>query len=261
MAGPIPMRMGLVKSKNLVSIRILKTIGTDFARHYIAKFGFDPEKHPPYLTMALGAGSVTAMEMVRAYSVFANGGYLVQPFYIRRIMDGQGQVIFDATPQRAGSDAPRTIEARNAFVTDTLLMDVVRRGTAARAMSLGRSDLAGKTGTTNDHRDAWFAGFQPTLAAVAWMGYDQPRPMGGSETGAAAALPIWMRYMQRVLAGVPEASYVMPEGVVTAMVDPLTGLRVVEGHNGVQEYFFPEFLPPEEGGAALPAPVPTELVP
>lgn len=241
-AGPIRMRMALTKSKNLVSIRILQTIGTRYAQDYITRFGFNAEQHPPYLTMALGAGSVTPFQMASAYSIFANGGYRVNPYYIERILDARGKVLAQANPVRAGETAERAIDARNAFIMTSMMQDVVRFGTAARAMQLGRGDLAGKTGTTNDQVDAWFCGFNPNLVAVAWIGFDQPRSLGGNETGAQAALPIWMGYMGRALKGVPEIAPSAPDGVVSVIIDPASGKRSSEGK---LEFFYQENLPSE----------------
>jgi penicillin-binding protein 1A len=198
----------------MVSIRILQAIGPRYAQDFVTRFGFDAERHPAYLTMALGAGSVTPWQMVGAYSVFANGGYRVEPYVVSRITDANGRVLAQARPGHAGDDALRTIDPRNAFIMDSLLRDVVRSGTATRALSLKRSDLAGKTGTTNDSHDAWFGGYQPTLAAVAWVGFDQPRKLGDRETGGGLALPIWISYMGKALQGVPERSRAAPEGVV-----------------------------------------------
>lgn len=247
-AGPIRLRTALTKSKNLVSIRILQTIGAPYAQDYITRFGFSPEQHPPYLTMALGAGSVTPMQMAAAYSVFANGGYRVQPYLIDRVVDAHGKLLAQAKPKRAGEEAERTIDARNAFIMTTIMRDVVRFGTATRAMQLKRQDLAGKTGTTNDQVDAWFTGFNPGLVAVAWIGFDQPRSLGGTETGAQAALPMWMGYMGRALKGVPEGETTVPEGVISVKINPQNGLRVSEGGEGIPEYFYLESAPPEQRG-------------
>ena len=251
--GPMRLRTALVKSKNLVSIRILQAIGAQYAQDYIARFGFDPKLHPPYLTMALGAGNVTPMQMVTAYSAFANGGYRIAPYFIERIEDARGTVLFQNQPQRAGEGAERIIDERNAFIMTSIMRDVVRSGTAVRAMKLGRNDLAGKTGTTNDFIDAWFCGFNPGLVAVAWIGFDQPQTMGRNETGGAAALPIWMGYMGVALKGVPEEPFTPPPGIVTAKVSPDTGLRVGDNAAGVQDYFYQEFMPPEQGGGGGPA--------
>lgn len=247
-AGPIRLRTALTKSKNLVSIRVLQSIGPSYAQDYIARFGFSPEKHPPYLTMALGAGSVTPMQMAAAYSVFANGGYRTQPYLIDRIVDARGTLLVQAKPKRAGDDAERAIDARNAFIMTSMMRDVVRFGTGARAMQLKRQDLAGKTGTTNDQVDAWFTGFSPGLVAIAWIGFDQPRSMGGAETGAQAALPIWMGYMGKALKGVPEADLVVPAGVATVKINPQSGHRVPDGSEGILEYFYQENIPAEQTG-------------
>lgn len=212
--GPMPLHTALAKSKNMVSVRILDAIGPQYARDYISRFGFDPQRHPAYLTMALGAGSVTPWRMLEAISVFANGGYRIEPYIIARITDSNGRLLATAKPDRAGDESVRTIDARNAFLMDSMLREVVRAGTATRAKSLGRRDLAGKTGTTNDSIDAWFTGYQPSLAAVAWVGFDQPRKLGNRETGAGAALPIWIDYMAAALKGVPEQPAQPPEGIV-----------------------------------------------
>jgi len=241
-AGPIRMRTALTKSKNLVSIRILQTIGTRYAQDYITRFGFAAEQHPAYLTMALGAGSSTPFQMASAYSIFANGGYRVNPYYIERIQDARGKVLAQANPVRAGDTAERAIDARNAFIMTSMMQDVVRFGTAARAMQLGRGDLAGKTGTTNDQVDAWFCGYNPGLVAVAWIGFDQPRTLGNNETGAQAALPMWMSYMGRALKGVAETPLVVPSGVVSVIIDPASGKRSSEGR---AEFFYQENIPSE----------------
>jgi len=216
--GPMTMRRALAKSKNLVSVRILRAIGTQYAQDYITRFGFDADKHPAYLPMALGSGSVTPLQMAAAYSVFANGGYRVNPYLIQKVVDARGNVISETKPQRASQDAVRVLDARTAFIADTMLRDVVRMGTAnAAKQRLGRNDLAGKTGTTNDAVDAWFAGYTPNLVAIAWMGYDQPKSLGVRETGGGLALPIWVGYMGQVLKGVPEIPERQPpEGVVMA---------------------------------------------
>jgi len=214
--GPMTMRRALAKSKNLVSVRILRAIGTQYAQDYITRFGFDADKHPAYLPMALGAGSVTPLQMAGAYSVFANGGYRINPYLIQKVVDARGKVISETQPQRAGTDAVRVLDARTAFIADSMLREVVRSGTAAPAKQrLGRNDLAGKTGTTNDAVDAWFAGYTPNLVAIAWMGYDQPKSLGVRETGGGLALPIWVGYMSKMLKGVPEApERPAPEGVL-----------------------------------------------
>jgi penicillin-binding protein 1A len=243
--GPIRMRTALTKSKNLVSIRILQAIGPQYAQDYIGRFGFDPKLHPAYLTMALGAGSVTALDLAAGYAVFANGGYRVTPYFISRVEDASGKVLAKASPVLAGEGAQRAIDVRNAFVMFNMMQDVIRGGTGARAMQLGREDLAGKTGTTNDQMDAWFAGFQRHLSAVAWVGFDLPRSLGPNETGAVAALPIWMAYVGKVLQNTPQEAPAVPEGVIAAHINPETGLRDPEDRHGLVEYFFHENLPPE----------------
>ena len=212
--GPMSMRRGLEKSKNMISIRILQSIGASYAQKWITRFGFDADKHPAYLPMALGTGSVTPLQMASAYSVFANGGYRVNPMLISKITDAKGRVVSEATPP-ALNESMRTIDARNAFIMDSLLQSVASRGTAASAQRLlGRNDLQGKTGTTNDSIDTWFAGFQRSVVAIVWIGYDTPRKLGDNETGGGLALPIWIDYMRHALSGVPVQPYTAPEGVV-----------------------------------------------
>src|SRR6185295_13969830 len=242
--GPMRLRTALAKSKNMVSIRLLQAIGPGYAQDYIQRFVFDPKMHPAYLTMALGAGSATPLQMAGAYSVFANGGYRVKPWFIARVEDNRGGVLYASKPEVAGADAERVLDERNAFLMTTLMRDVVRYGTAARASSLGRQDLAGKTGTTNDHIDAWFTGFQPTLVAVAWIGFDTPKDMGSGETGAQAALPIWMAYATRALKDMPESELPTPAGIVSVNINPTSGLRELDGRSKTSEYFYTESTPP-----------------
>lgn len=244
--GPISMRTALTKSKNMVSIRILQAITPQYAQDYAIRFGFERRMIPAYLTMALGAGSVTPLQMAVGYSVFANGGFRVTPYFIDRISDAKGKVIDTSKPQRAGESAPRAIDARNAFIMTSMMQDVIKGGTAARAMRLGRSDLAGKTGTTNEQRDAWFAGFNPRLVAIAWMGFDTPRPLGASETGASAALPMWMNYMAEALKRSADEPPSPPEGVMATLVNPETGLRDERSPSSKLEYFLQENIPLEE---------------
>jgi penicillin-binding protein 1A len=244
--GPIRMRTALTRSKNLVSIRILQAITPQYAQDYISRFGFDPKQHPPYLTMALGAGSTTPLEMVMGYSVFANGGFRVTPYFIERIEDTRGEILGKANPIQVGKGAERVIDSRNAFIMANMMQDVIRGGTGARAMALGRVDLAGKTGTTNEQMDAWFAGFQRNLATVVWMGYDIPRTLGDHETGAVAALPVWMSYMGTVLKSQPEELWVAPQGVVAVAINPQTGLRDRHAPTPMIEYFYHENIPPEQ---------------
>ncbi|WP_438820275.1 penicillin-binding protein 1A [Burkholderia lata] len=211
--GPMSMRTALQRSRNLVSIRILNHIGTKYAQQYITRFGFDAERHPAYLPMALGAGQVTPLQMAGAYSVFANGGYRVNPYLIAEVTDPNGAIVVRAQPLVAEQNAPRAIDPRNAYVMNSLLQSVAQRGTGARTNVLKRTDLAGKTGTTNDSHDAWFAGYQHTLAAIAWIGYDNPRSLGDRETGGGLSLPVWIDYMGAALKGVPEFKPTVPDGV------------------------------------------------
>ena len=246
--GPMRMRQGLVKSINLVTVRIMQAITPLYAQDYITKFGFDAARQPPYLTMALGAGSVTPMQMLAGYSVFANGGFRVAPYFIRRIENAKGVILNEANPVVAGKNADQVIDARNAFTLVNMMQDVVRQGTASRAMQLGRSDLAGKTGTTSDFEDAWFCGFQPTLVGITWIGLDTPRSLGDKEAGARAALPMWMDYMGTVLKGVPTAAYARPDNMVAVRINN-NGLRDPNGE--LIEYFYRENRPLEQP-AALP---------
>ena len=212
--GPITLRKGLAKSKNMISIRILKSIGPGYAQQWIKRFGFDADKHPAYLPMALGAGAVTPLQMASAYSVFANGGYRVNPLLIGKIVDTRGHIVSEARLPTLDESA-RTIDARNAFVMSSLLEEVTRAGTAAKAQAtLKRRDIYGKTGTTNDSHDAWFAGWQKNLVGVVWMGYDDPKKLGDRETGGGLALPVWIDFMQTALKGVPVAELTPPEGLI-----------------------------------------------
>lgn len=241
--GPMRMRTALTKSKNLVSIRIIRAISPQYAQDYITRFGFDARRHPPYLTMALGAGSVTPLELAAGYSVFANGGYRIASHFIARVEDASGKVLMRANPGIAGEGAARAIDARNAFLMFNMMQDVIRGGTGAQARVLGRPDIAGKTGTTNDQMDAWFAGVQKRVAAVAWVGFDTPRTLGSNETGAVAALPVWINYMGKVLKSIPVDVPAVPEGVVAVRINPETGIRE-DSENAITEYFYQENLPP-----------------
>ncbi|MBL78643.1 MAG: penicillin-binding protein [Nitrosomonadaceae bacterium] len=254
-AGPLRMREALAKSKNLVSIRILQAIGVQYAQDYITRFGFNPKLHPPYLPMALGAGSASPMQMITGYAAFANGGFRVVPHLIKRVEDAKGEILEQTQPVLAGVDAKQIIDPRNAYIMTSMLKDVVKRGTAVKAKKLGRTDLAGKTGTTNNFIDAWFCGFQTNLVAVSWIGYDIPRTLGKKETGSGAALPIWISYMGKALNDMPTldntnfdgivSEEIIPKGIVAARVDAATGFRDEEGE--VVEYFFQENLPPKAG--------------
>jgi len=210
----MPLKTALAKSKNMVSIRILQAVGAKEAQTWVSRFGFDPERHPPYLTMGLGAGSVTPMQVALGYSVFANGGFLVKPYLVTKVTDPLGKVLSQYTPIEL-DERSRAIAPRNAFVMSHLLQEVTRAGTAVRAQQvLKRNDIYGKTGTTNDSMDAWFAGYHPTLTAVTWIGYDTPRKLGDRETGGGLSLPVWISYMQSALKNVPVTSMSIPAGVV-----------------------------------------------
>ena len=246
--GPMRMRKALMKSKNMVSIRILQAISPEYGQDYITKFGFDADKHPPYLTTALGAGSVTSLQMLTGYAVFANGGYRITPYYIQRVEDSMGKVIAKSTPFVASKNAERVIDVRNAFSMVSMMQDVVKHGTATRAMQLGRQDLAGKTGTTSDSIDAWFCGFHPSVVGISWIGFDQPRSLGDRETGGGAALPMWISYMGTVLKGVPEAKYNMPDNMVQAHINDSGHL---DDSSPILEYFYKENLP-SSANSALP---------
>ena len=231
------MRTALAKSKNMVSIRLLQSSGVHYVQDYATRFGFEAEKHPPYLTMALGAGSVTPWQMVSAYAVFANGGYRIQPYIVRDIQDDKGNILAQAQPIPAGDDTLRVIDPRNAFLMDSMLREVTLSGTAARAsVQLKRRDLAGKTGTTNEHVDAWFCGYQRTIVGCSWIGFDQPKNLGNGETGGSAALPMWIGYMSRALKDVPESFQPQPEGLV-AIDTPGSG------RGPGKEFFYKENVP------------------
>ena len=212
--GPITVREAMVRSKNLVSIRLLRQIGLPAARSWIERFGLDPVRHADNLTFALGSGSVTPLQMASAYGVFANGGWRVAPVLIEKITGPRGEVLFEAPPPAPLVEADRAVPEANVFLVRSLLADVTLRGTAARAQAvLHRGDLYGKTGTTNDAVDAWFAGFHPSVVAVAWIGHDDPRSLGGRESGGGLALPAWIDYMGQALKGVPVVPMQPPEGV------------------------------------------------
>ena len=244
-AGPMRLRTALTKSKNMVSIRVLQSIGPRYAQSYITKFGFAPKDHPAYLAMALGAGSTTSWHLAAGYAVFANSGYQVKPYLITKIVDSEGNVIESVNPAKHISQY-RVIDQRNAFLMTSMMQDVINVGTATRANVLGRSDIAGKTGTTNNQMDVWFAGFNPKEVAVAWMGYDSPRSLGRDETGGKAALPIWIKYMEVALKGMPVYQYKIPQGVVKLKIDPEDGTLLSDFSfaDGIDEYFYHENPPP-----------------
>ncbi|MGX7004691.1 penicillin-binding protein 1A [Caballeronia sp. KNU42] len=253
--GPMPMRTALMKSKNLVSIRILNNIGPKYAQGYVTKFGFDASRQPAYLPMALGAGQVTPLQMATGYSVFANGGYRVNPYLIADITDPRGAVVSHPQPLIAADTAPLAITPRNAYVMNSLLQSVAQRGTGARTNQLKRTDLAGKTGTTNDSHDAWFAGYQHSLVAIAWIGYDSPRTLGDKETGGGLALPVWMDYMSRALRGVPEYKSTMPPDVVS-LGGELYFDDMTPGHGFVATIGVSQAVPEDVSGGTPSAPAP-----
>ncbi len=266
--GPTRLREGLVNSRNLISIRVLQAIGIDTALRHVAKFGINAERLPRNLSLALGSGTVTPMDLVSGYAVFANGGYRVSPYIVQRIVGPDDKVVFMTTPATvcttceelsAGEDAtrtavreaskpdkiaPRVVSAQNIYLTVSMMKDVVKRGTGKQAMQLHRNDLAGKTGTTNDQRDTWFAGFNPDVATVAWLGFDNSQPLGDGESGARAALPMWINYMAKALEGVPERDMDPPAGLVSVKIDPQTGqLTGSENRNAIFEVFRADALP------------------
>ncbi len=234
--GPTRLRQALIKSRNLVSIRLLRAIGVKRALKQAEKFGFDPDELPHNLSLALGSGAVTPLQMAMAYSVLANGGYQVKPYFIEYIEDGQHHIVFQAEPLRVcGEDcmadgppphaAPRVISPENHYLMNAMMQDVIQRGTGRKARVLGRHDLAGKTGTSNEQRDAWFNGFHPDLVAIVWVGFDSSKPLGRGEVGGKAALPAWIDFMRTALKDVPEHPLQMPPGMVTVRIDPRTGQR------------------------------------
>ena len=240
--GLMTMRESLARSRNLVSIRLLQTVTPKYAQDYIGRFGFEASRHPAYLTMALGAGQATPWELATGYAVFANGGFRVEPYIVREIIDGSGRTVAKVDPPVAGQSAPRVLDPRNAWLMDSMLRDVIRSGTGARARALGRNDLAGKTGTTNDYVDAWFAGYNPDVVAVSWVGYPQPRNLGRGETGGRAALPIWMDYMRVALNGLPEKERPRPAGLVP----------VQHAGSSVTDFHYQEDPPPQPPAPTLP---------
>ena len=243
-SGRILLRQALAKSKNLASVHLLKFIGVKYAQDYLTRFGFRRQDHPPYLTMGLGAGVTTPMEVALAYSVFANGGYQVKNYLISRVEDYDGNLIINELDFK---NRRRAIDARNAYIITSLLQSVVKEGTGRSALrTVNRNDLAGKTGTTNDTRDAWFAGFGGNVVAVAWIGYDQLKSLGKKETGGRAALPIWSGFMASALKNTPEVEYLPAPGIVIANIDKNGYLLSSEddSQTGRQEYFYQEYLPP-----------------
>ena len=274
--GPTRLREALVHSRNLVSIRVLQATGITPTLALAARLGFAADRLPRNLSLSLGSGSVTPLELARGQATFANGGYLITPYYIDRIIDSQGQTVFqsepvtvcrtcdndppspktdvavstpstaDTAPAKVPRHAPRVLKATTAYLMNSMMMDVVKRGTARKAMALGRSDLAGKTGTTNDQKDAWFVGFNSALLAVAWVGFDDPKPLGNNETGGNAALPVWTKFMSVALEGTPNRPLPRPTGLVSMKIDPATGLLASGGTTGAIFETFPAELAPTE---------------
>ena len=296
--GPTRLREAMVNSRNLVSIRLLREIGIPYATDYISSFGFEPSELPGNLSMALGSASLVPISIARGYAVFANGGYLIDPYFIERIVDARGNVVFVTSPSvvckecnpeeaveeeietfekvepvfkplQIDSDdnllvieqetsqvenmvarptpAPRVITEQNAFLIRSMMMDVVRRGTGKKAMELGRNDLAGKTGTTNEQRDAWFSGYNNEMVTSVWVGFDSHEPLGRLEVGGKAAMPIWIDYMRVALQGVPDQVPELPEGITQARINPETGLLArVDSRDAIVEVFALGSLPPME---------------
>ncbi len=253
--GTMPAYEALARSDNIAAVRVVLAVGVPYARYHASQFGLPLDQIPPYPTMVLGAGSFSPLQMARAYSVFANGGYLVQPRLIEKIVDAHGAVVYQAPKVVLGSaDAPRIITPGNAFLLTTMMQQVIQRGTGAAARALGRQDLAGKTGTTSDFRDAWFDGFDHDRVAVAWVGYNQPRSLGRGEQGAAVALPIWMGYMRVATASDPDTPWVPPPDVVQVPVNPATGFASIGSYavpDAVQGYFLQQYPPLDPSAASL----------
>ncbi|NDE01308.1 MAG: peptidase [Gammaproteobacteria bacterium] len=279
--GPTRLREALVKSRNLVSIRVLQAIGMEPALTYAQRFGFERANLPRNLTLALGTMSTTPLQVAAGYAVFANGGYRIQPYFIERIEDPQGKVVFQAAPRvvapecdvavpaassvdargleeetpvatavpractRAATEvAPRVISAQNAWLMTDMLREVITRGTGRRALALGRSELAGKTGTTNEARDTWFNGYGHTLVASVWVGFDQSKPLGEGEEGSRTAVPIWVDFMKGALKGVPDRGWPMPGGLVQVRISPETGeIASADDETAIFETFMMDRLP------------------
>ena len=248
--GAVPASLALAHSDNVCAVKVLLAVGIPYARQFASRFGLPLDQIPPYPTMVLGTGTFTPLQMASAYAVFANGGLQVQPYLISRIVDAHGAVVFAHQPDAAGKDAVRIISAANAFLTTQMMQAVIQHGTGAAALALGRTDLAGKTGTSQDFHDAWFDGFSPNLVAVAWMGYNTQRNLYRGEQGAKAALPIWMDYVRVALQGEPDNPWPVPSGIIAASVNPATGFATGSA-NGVTGYFLQDF-PPLAIDAQLP---------
>jgi penicillin-binding protein 1A len=252
--GPTSLRTALRKSRNLISIRLLRDIGIEPVKETASRFGFDPDQLPDSLSLALGSGQATPLQMARMYATFANGGFLIDPFFIQSIKNNKGETLYSHLPkiacpnceQTSGNDntyAPRIIKPEINFLMNSLLQDVVRRGTATKAKILNRADLAGKTGTTNDQRDTWFNGFTSHLVATAWVGFDDSTPMGRGETGGKTALPMWIDFMKTALHNKKELLPEQPKNIQKAYIDPTTGLLANSGSNGIWEFFQADQVP------------------
>ena len=273
--GPTRLRYALTKSRNLVSIRLLRSMGVAHALEHAKRFGFDPDDLPHNLSLALGSGAVTPLQMARGYAILANGGYRVTPYFIDRIADDRDKTLYQAEPARVcekcpeeetnngesadetagGNKAPRAISPGNYYLMNSMMRDVVRRGTAVKARALGRQDLAGKTGTTNEQIDAWFNGFNRSLLAIAWVGFDSAKPLGRGEVGGRAALPAWMAYMKVALKDVQEIPLNMPPGIITVRIDPKTGKRArTNQKDAIFEVFRKENAPSQRAPEDLPIP-------
>lgn len=256
--GPMPAAVALARSDNIAAVRVVLAVGVPYARYHASQFGLPLDQIPPYPTMVLGAGSFSPLQMARAYSVFANGGYLVQPRLVDKIVDAHGAVIYQAPRQALGSaDAPRIISQGNAFLLTQMMQQVIRSGTGAGARVLGRQDLAGKTGTTSDFRDAWFDGYDHDRVGIAWVGYNQPRSLGRGEQGAAVALPIWIQYMRQAAAGDPDQPWAPPPDVVQVPVNPATGFASIGSYavpDAVEGYFLQQYPPLDPSAASLVQP-------
>jgi len=286
--GPTRFRVGLMKSRNLISIRLLRAIGIKTAINYATQFGFDESTLPKDLSLALGSASVTPIELVNGYASFANGGYRVMPYFIDRIEDDEGNINFKTNPVKVCQDcqqeltvdvdkamqekttqtvsliqnneinsrpedkqqeqpiriAEQIMTEQNNYIMDSILSDVIRSGTGRRAMRIGRKDLAGKTGTTNDQKDTWFSGYSSTLVTTTWVGFDDNKPLGSRETGSSTALPMWIYYMENAMKGVPQRNKKVPQGIVTVKIDPDTGLLAAQGQtNAIFEMFRTDHVP------------------
>lgn len=257
--GPTRLRKGLIKSRNLVSIRILRDIGINYAIDYVKRFGFAADELPKNLSLALGSATLTPMQIAKGYAILANGGYDITPWFIDRIEDPNKNIIFqqsfqivcskdysqESCPEDESRHAPRVIAEDNVFLMTSIMRDVINHGTGHKALQLGRKDLAGKTGTTNDQLDAWFSGFNRQITATAWVGFDTPRSLGRREFGGTAALPMWMEFMKVALKDMPEQPLIVPENVITVKIDSDTGLLAADSSKNTRFEFFVEGTEPE----------------